>query len=769
MILKPNMREICIRIPHIALLLFTLQKCDLFEERSKLVCIFSTCDTKTNLTILNKNARLYKEFMMDEMTEPCLNRSHCHKNGFEPIKNYQDYDVCEDQSKLMKVYLDLLLDAKNHTQQQSSIIMNEDEIVFVVVYIGQAMFELLGSLFFLQNEPVLPLISLNPNLIETETLKSRYYVTTKDYITFEFPHLVSLLDEIQRKRAGILFLESSKYIDDVYFEMYNEFVKFMYQIDRFCFFYDIIDMDDKEKTLQNKLYNLREESYASLIILFGHPDEQQKFIRKLLAKEYSPYMILLHEIELQQARELSEMFNRLVLFGISNFHRLNKKRILKLSVNATSESLLQKARVYTAVLKKNANNFRYFRRTIMAKSIDSQNRHKYFILVKDHIPFWESYFEFKPIPHNLLMLMEQRPSTCQTFICPPGWQQTRANLIPPHKKWTGEYGQTCKKCQQSFFKSTFGNQTCERCPSFFTPDSNRTYCYDPYEEVFLDFKHTTFKICFITTICGCVINLFFLVVFLKNINTPAVKSTNFPMTALHMISSLLLCISMLLTHYGKMKNMHCFLRVVSFSFLYTFNVSVVLMKSHTLLKAFKAKRRPTKKDKVINTMQQYFTILMIMILGICLSIGTFIYKKLRVVYELDEILLSRYSFCSSQWHLNLQISYVLVLQCFCFASAYRGRNLPGVFNEAMPLIYVSLITTLGFGIMFPIHHFQKDPLTKSGVQWLVIVVNNTLFLVFCYGRKVHFMIFKAGQNNKSYYQRKTFLNSQRLSGKVIRS
>ena len=694
---------------------------------------------------------------MDKMAEPCPNRSICNKRGLEAIKNYQFYDVCEDQSKLMKVYLDLLLDAKNHTQQQSSIIINEDEIVFVVVYIGQAMFELLGSLFYLQNEPILPLMSLNLDLFETETLRSRYYVTAKDYITFEFPHLVSLLDEIQRKRAGILFLKNNKYTDDVYFEMYNEFVKFMYQIDRFCFFYDIIDMDDNDKTLQNKLYNLREESHASLIILFGHPDEQKKFLKKLLSKDYSPYIILLHDIKFQEAVKLSEMFKKLVLFDISNFHRIKMERNLE---------LLQRARVYTTALKRNADDHRYLPRRSLAWVLENQNNYEYSIIVQDFIVFKVNYFNFEPIPHNLLKLIEQRPSRCKIFTCPPGWQQTKAELIPPHKKWTGEYGQTCKKCQQSFFKSAFGNQTCKHCPSFFIPNINQTYCYDPYQEVFLDFRHPTFKICFITTICGCVINLLFLAVFLKNINTPAVKSTNFPMTALHMISSLLLCISMLLTHYGKMKNMHCFLRVVSFSFLYTFNVSVVLMKSHTLLKAFKAKRRPTKKDKVINTMQQYFTILMIMILGICLSIGTFIYKKLRVVYELDEILLSRYSFCSSQWHLNLQISYVLVLQCFCFASAYRGRNLPGVFNEAMPLIYVSLITFLGFGIMFPIHHFQKDPLTKSGVQWLVIVVNNTLFLIFCYGRKVHFMIFKARQNNKPYYQRKTFLNLHQLYGKV---
>ena len=146
---------------------------------------------------------------------------------------------------------------------------------------------------------------------------------------------------------------------------------------------------------------------------------------------------------------------------------------------------------------------------------------------------------------------------------------------------------------------------------------------------------------------------------------------------------------------------------------------------------------------------------------------TYSYYSFELVLRLEETRLLRYKHCSSHFHMNVQISFVLLLQCFCFASAYRGKNLPAIFNESMSLIYASLMTTFGFAVMFPIQYFQKDPFTRSTTSWMLITMNNILFLLFCYGGKMHFIIFKRHKNNASYFQQKTFMEFRKLEKNEI--
>ena len=253
-----------------------------------------------------------------------------------------------------------------------------------------------------------------------------------------------------------------------------------------------------------------------------------------------------------------------------------------------------------------------------------------------------------------------------------------------------------------------------------------------------------------------------ILVFLKNIKTPAIKSINVRLSSVHMFSSMCLLTFMLFTHFGQMTTLKCQLRLVSF-LLYVLNLGIVLMKSHTLVRAFQAITKASARERVCTQVQQYVTILILVALSCSLMVVSLTNEDVRILEEIDANLYLKYRFCSSQPHMNVQISFALLLQCFCFASAYRGRNLPGVYSEAMPLIYLSLITTLGFAIMFPIQYFQKDPFTRSSVSWSSIIVNDILFLLFSYGGKLYFVVFKKYKNNAAYFHDKTFSEMTKLA------
>ena len=58
--------------------------------------------------------------------------------------------------------------------------------------------------------------------------------------------------------------------------------------------------------------------------------------------------------------------------------------------------------------------------------------------------------------------------------------------------------------------------------------------------------------------------------------------------------------------------------------------------------------------------------------------------------------------------------------------------------------------------MFPIQYFQIDPLSKTSIQWLVLLINTILCVTFCYGWKMYLMIFDKEKNTREYVKAKTF-------------
>ena len=88
--------------------------------------------------------------------------------------------------------------------------------------------------------------------------------------------------------------------------------------------------------------------------------------------------------------------------------------------------------------------------------------------------------------------------------------------------------------------------------------------------------------------------------------------------------------------------------------------------------------------------------------------------------------------------------------------AYRGRNLPGPFNEAMPIVYSSFTSIVTYITYFAFQFLQKDKDIKIVARVLIITIANLLFVMIFYGSKLYIILFKPKQNTREYLQQEMF-------------
>jgi len=241
--------------------------------------------------------------------------------------------------------------------------------------------------------------------------------------------------------------------------------------------------------------------------------------------------------------------------------------------------------------------------------------------------------------------------------------------------------------------------------------------------------------------------------------TPIGKSTDLVMTMFHFIINLLLHTTVFCMQHLKPSSVNCVAIVVWSGLTYNLFVSVTLVKSHKLLKAFTSTNKASEMDRRITVMQQRFTIALLIGISGVLVIISLVQEFPLVVQKRNTDKYLIYIFCSNHLHIFIQMAYGMVLQIACFVTAYRCRNLPNVFNESMSVYSVLVIqrlTTVITSVMFVVQAFQKDPLVTPLITWIVISLNTVIFLVFLYARKVYIMIFRKEKNSLSYIQKQTF-------------
>ena len=237
------------------------------------------------------------------------------------------------------------------------------------------------------------------------------------------------------------------------------------------------------------------------------------------------------------------------------------------------------------------------------------------------------------------------------------------------------------------------------------------------------------------------------------IDTPIVRSTDGTVSILHLTSIVVTISTLLFLNFiGKLTTIKCVLSNLTLSILYVINIGFVYTKSQKLLTAFNANIRLSRSEIRQTSTVQAFTVIIFLLIANAIATITFTQEAPALNSWLDDNQMLRIHYCNTNHHTNIMISFVTLLQMFCFLQAYRGRHLPGPMNNAMSLLYAILIVTVNFLITFPIVHFL-DHADRVFAHLIVLVINCTVIVSLLYGYKCYIILFRPQKNTREYFQR----------------
>ena len=150
--------------------------------------------------------------------------------------------------------------------------------------------------------------------------------------------------------------------------------------------------------------------------------------------------------------------------------------------------------------------------------------------------------------------------------------------------------------------------------------------------------------------------------------------------------------------------------------------------------------------------QAFAIIILVLATNACLMVS-FLQVKPKLNYWLDDSKMQRIFYCNTIIHENIVVVFLMIFQMFCSVQAYKCRNLPGTMNDAMSMFYSILITTISFGVSFPIAYFRGQ-MDKEFVRVIVLIINNMTTLLLLYGKKCFIIVFHPEKNTKVYFNQK---------------
>lgn len=315
---------------------------------------------------------------------------------------------------------------------------------------------------------------------------------------------------------------------------------------------------------------------------------------------------------------------------------------------------------------------------------------------------------------------------------------------------------TCILCAKNQFKSKAGNFKCNSCPQNTLPNENRTACLTR-SIVYISYNDRYGAI-ILALSCSCMIFTgFVLFIFTIKRNTPIIRSSNFTMSFIQLLSHLLV-FSMTILYIGKNTSSRCKFRVYGISIFYILTVVLTLIKITHILNVFN-RRYMVSKSQV----QHQRRVNLLLIIG-CLAIFSVVVIVLEKTNEkvIDEIAIITdtnyqiYHKCSSDSSYFASILYVLILQIFCGIQSFRGRNIPGEYNEANCISYAMFLSTVLLLLSLLLKNSIKSYENSTLLESCLIMGSNLSLMAVLYGYKIGIIIFHPHKNNATVFRDRCF-------------
>ena len=319
----------------------------------------------------------------------------------------------------------------------------------------------------------------------------------------------------------------------------------------------------------------------------------------------------------------------------------------------------------------------------------------------------------------------------------------------------------CIPCKENHVKNISGLSSCLECPIDTLSDLNKTHCLTltPDHLVWTEWRVV---LMFSLALLGCTLVIFTGITFQCFSNTPIVRSSNIGLSYVQLTAHFLIFLTPPL--FVGMDSTHtCKARLYSSGVLLSVVISISFIKVTHLLTVFNIKIKLTAKEIIQQKTKELGLFILLISIHASIVVGLDQSYPIVAILRKKVVHLKRYKECTHlHEHYTIQLAYLLFLQILCGIQAFRGRNLPGRFNEAKYTSFAVFISAILAIIGVPlVHSMARHKEENFVVAMITMVINLSLFAIL-YGYKVKLILFYPEENTTEIFRRdrlKKILNS----------
>ncbi|XP_050921488.1 extracellular calcium-sensing receptor-like [Lates calcarifer] len=308
----------------------------------------------------------------------------------------------------------------------------------------------------------------------------------------------------------------------------------------------------------------------------------------------------------------------------------------------------------------------------------------------------------------------------------------------------------CIPCAEGEISNTTGSPHCERCPSEFWSDAERTACI-PRQVDFLSFNETLGITLATAAVSGATVTTAVFVVFLYYRQTPVVRANNSELSFLLLVS-LKLCFLCSLVFIGRPSVWACRFQQAAFGISFVLCVSCLLVKTIVVLAVFRSARPGAEAlMKWFGPGLQrgsvcFFTCIQVIICAIWLSLSPPMPHH-DLGFQGSKVTLK--CAMASVVGFSLVLGYIGLLACTCLFLAFLARKLPDNFNEAK-LITFSMLIFCAVWVAFVPAYVSSPGKYVVAVEIFAILASSYGLLLCIFAPKCFIILLRPEKNTKKH-------------------
>ncbi|XP_030008328.1 extracellular calcium-sensing receptor-like [Sphaeramia orbicularis] len=331
--------------------------------------------------------------------------------------------------------------------------------------------------------------------------------------------------------------------------------------------------------------------------------------------------------------------------------------------------------------------------------------------------------------------------------CPPGTRKA-------NRKGEPVCCFDCIPCSEGEISNITDSLHCERCPSEFWSNTERTVCIRRQTD-FLSFNETLGITLTAVAVSGVIVTTAVFMVFSYFRQTPMVRANNSELSFL-LLLSLKLCFLCSLVFIGRPSVWSCRFQQAAFGISFVLCVSCLLVKTMVVLAAFRSARPGAaalmkwfgpglqRGSVCLFTSVQVRTKIIICIIWLSLS-PPVPHRDLGI--QGSKVTLK--CAMASVVGFSLVLGYIGLLACTCLLLAFLARKLPDNFNEAK-LITFSMLIFCAVWVAFVPAYVSSPGKYVVAVEIFAILASSYGLLFCIFAPKCFIIVLRPEKNTKKY-------------------